>query len=287
MPSPPQICLSIDTEFWDSPEYFGVAADKHRGFGNAGCQALLRLFAELGIHTTFFVVAEFAERHPRTIYQILEEGHEVASHSCTHRRLSRLPLEQQTWEINQSKVMLEQRFGIAVRGFRSPGNQIIQGHFGMLDRAGYAYDSSWHPALLPGRIGELLKSRPGMQQDGIIEIPISTLGALPVSWVWLRNSGPWLARWAARYNHLLRRAAVFYLHCWEFEPLPSVRGVPGYVTRRTGGEFLNMLAGLIRSFQRQGKVVGRMDRILDGLCGCEWEDEFIPDIEIHSEGQKR
>jgi len=279
MPSPPQICLSIDTEFWDSPEYFGVAPDKHREFGYAGCQALLSLFAEYKIQTTFFVVAEFAERHPRTIYQILAEGHEIASHSCTHQRLNRLPPERQAWEIIQSKVLLEQRFGISVRGFRSPGNQIIEGHFELLRRAGYVYDSSWHPALLPGRIGDLLKSKPSLEQNGIIEIPISTLGALPVSWVWMRNCGPWLARCATRYNHLLHRPAVFYLHCWEFESLPNIPGVPGYVTRKTGGEFLKMLAGLIRSFQRQGQMLGRMDMMVEDLCLCRWKDKLIQNPE--------
>ncbi len=258
-----KICLTIDAEFWDSPQFFGLSEEKNREHGNKGCQEILDLFGRCGIKSTFFIATEFAQQHPATVHRIIEAGHEVASHSCSHVRFHRLDSRQRSFEIGESKRFLQERFGIRIKGFRAPGNLIHKDHFMMLREAGYQYDSSLHPALLPHRPLDLFKSKAPFRVDGVVEIPISTLAGIPVSWVFMRNSGLWLARLAVHYNRLLARAAVLYFHSWDFEPLPSVQGLPRYVTRATGEDFLAMIAKFIVEFQRKGFLFCRMHELAD------------------------
>jgi len=258
-----KIHLTIDTEFWDSPQFFGLAEGKNTEYGNKGCWALLDLFERFKIKTTFFVAAEFAREHPWTVHRIVEEGHELASHSYSHIRLDGLESEQRSFEMSESKKFLEERFGTPITGFRAPGNLIGFDHFLLLNKAGYRYDSSLHPALLPHQPFNLFKSQSPFHREAIVEIPISTLGGLPVSWVCMRNGGRWLAQLAVYYNRMFNRHAVLYFHSWEFEPLPAVKGLPTFVTRRTGDEFLNMVAEFIVYFRNRGFVFDRMDRLAD------------------------
>lgn len=270
-----RVYLTIDTEFWDSPQYFGLAENKHKEFGNQGCCTLLDLFRRLRITTTFFVSVEFAQQHPETVYRIVEDGHELASHSYSHVRFDELESGRRHFEVSESKRYLEERFGVPINGFRSPGNLIDSDHFLLLRNAGYRYDSSIHPAFLPHQPLGLFKSKSLFHREAVVEIPISTLGGLPVSWVWMRNSGVWLARLAVHYNRLFNRHAVFYLHSWEFEPLPSMKGLPAFVTRKTGTEFVNMLETFITGLKNRGFSFGHMN----GLA-----DEYLND---HSTGGHR
>jgi len=258
-----KVCLTIDAEFWDSPQYFGLAEEKNKQHGNKGCQAVLDLFGDFRIKSTFFVAIEFAQQHPATIDRVIQAGHEMASYLCSHVRFDRLESAKRSFEINESKRFFEERFGIPIKGFRAPGNLIGRDHFLLLKGAGYQYDSSLHPALLPHRPFDVFKSKSPFSVDGVVEIPISTLAGLPVSWVFMRNLGVWLARWAVSYNRMLARDLVLYFHSWDFEPLPAVPGLPRYVTRATGRDFLAMMAKLIIEFQKKGFSFCRMEDLVD------------------------
>jgi peptidoglycan/xylan/chitin deacetylase (PgdA/CDA1 family) len=255
--------LTVDAEFWDSPQFFGLAGEKNREYGNAGCGAVLDLFARKSVRTTFFVSAEFAREHAETVRRIIRDGHEVASHSYSHVRLRRLDAGERKFEIAESKRFLEQQFHITVAGFRAPGNEISRDHFALVSAAGYRYDSSVHPALLPHRPASVFQARAPFEIQGVLEIPLSALAGLPVSWIWMRNAGGWLAKAAVYYNRMFGRAAVFYLHSWEFERLPEVPKLPRAVVRRTGAPFTDMIGALVYWFQSRGFVFEQMTRLAD------------------------
>jgi peptidoglycan/xylan/chitin deacetylase (PgdA/CDA1 family) len=260
---PKRIYLTIDAEFWDSPQFFGLSKEKNREHGNDGCRAVLDLLDRLGVHATFFVAAEFAREHPDTVVRMLKGGHEVASHSYSHIRLKNLAPDERRSEVVRSKAFLEERFNIGVTGFRAPGNIITRDHFANLQRAGYRYDSSVHPALLPHQPFNVFHRRGLFESHGVVEIPLTTLAGLPVSWSWMRNCGAWLPKAAVTYNGLFGRAAVLYLHSWEFEPLPELPNLPRWIVRRTGKEFLNMLEAFVSYFQRKGFIFDQMRRLAD------------------------
>lgn len=261
--NPQRIFLTIDAEFWDSPQYFGLSEEKNKEHGKAGCRAVLELFDRLGVRATFFVAAEFAREHPETVVRMLKGGHEIASHSYSHVRLNKLAPQERRFEVVRSKAFLEEQFGVSVAGFRAPGNLMSRDHFEMLRQAGYRYDSSLHPALLPHQPLNVFRPRNPFAREGVVEIPVMTLAGLPVSWIWMRNCGPWLPKAAVYYNRIFRRDAVLYLHSWEFEPLPELPNLPRWIVRRTGKEFLNMLDAFVRHFQKKGFIFEQMRRLAD------------------------
>ncbi len=93
----------------------GVYADRM----DASTRWLLDFLGERGIHGTFFVVAKIAKSHPQLIRRIVDDGHEVASHSLEHRQVFRLKPEAFREDLRVSKEMLEQAGGTAVVGFRT------------------------------------------------------------------------------------------------------------------------------------------------------------------------
>jgi peptidoglycan/xylan/chitin deacetylase (PgdA/CDA1 family) len=111
----------------------------------------LDLLAELGLRSTFFLVADFA-RHPGNrplIHRIISEGHEVASHSLTHCiELCSLNQEGKAREIIDSKKILEDLTGQAVFGYRGPGYAFDADIACLLLENGYLYDSSVVPGYL-------------------------------------------------------------------------------------------------------------------------------------------
>jgi peptidoglycan/xylan/chitin deacetylase (PgdA/CDA1 family) len=111
----------------------------------------LDLLAELGLCSTFFLVADFA-RHPGNralIHRLVSEGHEVASHSLTHCiELCSLNYEDKAREISDSKKVLEDLTGQPVLGFRGPGYAFDADIARLLLENGYLYDSSVVPGYL-------------------------------------------------------------------------------------------------------------------------------------------
>ncbi len=111
----------------------------------------LDLLAELGLHSTFFLVADFA-RHPGNrplIQRLISEGHEVASHSLAHCiELCSLNQEDKAREIIDSKKILEDLTGQPVVGFRGPGYAFDVDIARLLLENGYLYDSSVVPGYL-------------------------------------------------------------------------------------------------------------------------------------------
>jgi peptidoglycan/xylan/chitin deacetylase (PgdA/CDA1 family) len=111
----------------------------------------LDLLGELKIRSTFFLVADFA-RHPGNlalIKRLISEGHEVASHSVTHRvELCSLDLQEKAREIIDSKKILEDLTGQPVVGYRGPGYAFDADIARLLIENGYLYDSSVVPGYL-------------------------------------------------------------------------------------------------------------------------------------------
>ncbi len=111
----------------------------------------LEVLASVGVRSTFFLVADFA-RSPENrplIQQLTAAGHEVASHSLTHRiELCSLSRSEKLREIVESKKILEDLSGQPVVGFRGPGYAFDAEMAQLLLEHGYWYDSSVVPGFL-------------------------------------------------------------------------------------------------------------------------------------------
>jgi hypothetical protein len=109
----------------------------------------LEMFGRSGVRATFFLIAGEARRHPETVARIVAEGHEVGSHSMTHRLPFR-ELDDETLqvEVAGSRAALEALAGEEVRGFRAPSWDVDPALLARVAAAGYRYDASTYPSIL-------------------------------------------------------------------------------------------------------------------------------------------
>ena len=109
-----------------------------------GLANTLELLDANGIRATLFVIAEDLDdpAKRRLIEDAVRRGHDVGSHTLTHRSLTALPAREQQREIVESRHRVADALGVPVRGFRAPGFRIDRRGWDLVASAGYAYDSS-------------------------------------------------------------------------------------------------------------------------------------------------
>ncbi|QLH83860.1 polysaccharide deacetylase family protein [Halosimplex pelagicum] len=245
--SQPRAALSVDFEFFTHlPAYRGARGVTDRpAVGLGGVTALLDAFADADASGTFFTVGEIADEHPAVVERVAAEGHEVASHTHTHRHLSELDGPERRDELVRSKERLSEVIGSPVTGFRAPSFDLGPGHFRTLADLGYEYDSSIVPCRsIPGWYGgEFDAERPTRANAvdpaapaDLAEVPVAVMPRLrlPLTGTWIRFFG---VEYTILGMRLLARRGVppvLYVHPWELVDLPAVEGVPKRVYVRTG-----------------------------------------------------
>ena len=88
-----------------------------------------RVLDVLGAHEvpgTFFLVGERAARTPATVRDIAGRGHEIASHSWSHRSLWLCGPRRTAAEIDRAQSVLTELSGRAPRLFRPPWGMVAQ-----------------------------------------------------------------------------------------------------------------------------------------------------------------
>jgi len=170
---------------------------------------------------TFFVVGELAEKHQTQIKEILKQGHEVASHSLTHRKLSNLTFDEIEKEVSESKKILE-KLGAKVEGFRSPGGVMPKELAEILKQYEYKYDSSVIASFLPGRYSNLGKSKPYKLDNKFIELPVPNFSVfkIPAGLPATRLFYPLVK------NQFAKEPYMIYLHLHEFIKKPQSKNIP-------------------------------------------------------------
>jgi hypothetical protein len=111
---------------------------------DSGLRGILGLLETNGLKATLFVIAEDLDDPPKRalIEEAVRRGHEIGSHTLTHRWLSTLSRAEQEREIGESRRRLSESLGVEVQGFRAPGFRLGPETLDLVAAAGYAYDSS-------------------------------------------------------------------------------------------------------------------------------------------------
>lgn len=252
------MAITIDCEQWNAPLLRGIRASENNNtsYSNQGNLKLFRILDDLRIKATFFVTGYFAEKEPEQLKCILEGGHEIASHGYNHfYRGGGITKEDLEKDILKSKEKIEKIIKKKVVGFRAPQLQYSNKLIKILDRLGFKYDSSLHPALVPGyyvNISAPLGIHKPFPNLKIREIPIGVIPYIrqPIGWVWMRCIGNW---WTdIGVNALLKQGIdpVIYVHSWEFTKIKS-KNVPFYFKYRTGKNFSKRFAGFIKHHKEE------------------------------------
>lgn len=195
----------------------------------ANTDRLLELLARHEIRSTCFIVGWVAERHPDLVRRIAGAGHEVASHSYWHRRVTTLSPEEFREDIRSSKAILEDIAGVEVRGFRAPSYSIVPGldwAFDVLLEEGYRYDSSLFPIARRGYgwpetpldphwikrpAGNLLEIPMTVWEVGPFKVPAAGGG-------YFRQFPLWVTDRAFEARERVGKTGMFYIHPWEVDP---------------------------------------------------------------------
>jgi polysaccharide deacetylase family protein (PEP-CTERM system associated) len=261
---------SFDIEDWFHAENVRVCLD------STGWEALeprvehnthqlLDTLAEASGTATFFVLGWIARRYPALVERMVEEGHEVASHSDRHERLALLPRAALVRDLADARDALEQVAGTRVLGLRAPNFSISDAVLDHMAEAGYWYDSSFFSLRAHGRYGRLSRAVDPDEpvspaRPGLLELPMSRVrvGRLALPWAggaYFRLIPYPLFRLGVRRQLRARSWFMFYFHPWEVDAeerppasMPALQRLRAYSGR---GRMRADLARLLREFGSQ------------------------------------
>lgn len=136
------------------------------GTYSVGVKRLLDLFDEHKIPATLFVIGQDVERdaHRELLVRAHESGHELANHTYFHRYDLRTHSEEVILDdLQRGEDALARITGAAPLGFRTPGYNIDDWLFHLIEERGYVYDSSIFPCppyyVAKGLVMGMLKLR--------------------------------------------------------------------------------------------------------------------------------
>lgn len=248
------VYLSFDIEEFDVP----LERDNHydvlsRGIeiSRFGTLKILELLHEEQICATFFCTTNFASRESSLIKTIINEGHEIASHGCSHFNLH--PTDPEV-----SKCMLEDVFDIRLLGYRQPKMQGV--NLDYLKKCGYEYSASLNPTFIPGRYFNLFCRRKPYFEDGIYVIPASVtpITRIPLFWASMHFFPLFFYKLLCFWTIIVDKSINLYFHPWEFYPMniDNMITVPFLIKHNSGEEALRRLKSIIMMFKSKGERFG-------------------------------
>lgn len=245
------IYLSFDIEEFDMPKEYGydIAFERQIAISRKGLTAILDLLKKHQMRATFFSTVVFAQQVPDLINRLIEEGHELASHTYYHSDF-------ENEHLKRSKEALEQHFEVTVEGLRMP--RMLEVSAEEVKKAGYRYNSSVNPTFLPGRYNKLHVPKRFFNENGLWQIPAAVSWfRFPLFWLSFHNLPLWL------YRFLLKRSvksigyAALYFHPWEFTDLHQKEfNFPAYVMRNSGEKMIARFDSLLSFIKQQGWKTG-------------------------------
>jgi len=228
--------LTIDVEEWYQTVLF------HNGVYNNGrltdlpknIQEILETLEEYNTKATFFMVGSVAEKYPNMIRQIVDNGHELSSHSHLHKLVYKMNKQEFSDDVSQSLDVLRKISGTDILGFRAPTWSIFPNTIWAIEALkslGLKYDSSIYPVSTNLFRCRELKRFSHKILDDFIEFPPSTFQILGYNF-------PFAGGTFLRYlpeNFIKNRVteinkkgnpAVVYFHSWEFDNDIPVQKIP-------------------------------------------------------------
>ena len=253
------ILLSFDIEEFDLPEEYGNSVSDESKFeiSRLGTERILEVVNRQAVKATFFVTSNFAEKYPELIKNMVEAGHEVASHGVSHSTF-------EVSDLKKSRRVLEDLTGKKIVGFRMA--RLAPVEKSEISDATYRYESSLNPVFLPGRYNNFRSPLLPFKEDcGLLQYPISAVPGIrfPLFWLSFKNLPFKFYLLLAKYT--LNKTDYFnmYSHPWEYneESKSEKYGIPAYITKHAGIPMQTRLENLIIEL----KKVGTFDTFAESL----------------------
>lgn len=256
------VCLTVDVEEWYHDLWPGtdrIISEYYKGTLPTGTfveplKSILQMLERQHAWATFFVLGESATACPEMVEQILDSGHEVASHGYLHKDLTKMSLDELAGTEKRNRAVFRKITGEEPKGFRAPNFKVNPKMINALERVGYEYDSSVVPSIsIPGWFGyfnaPLGPYRTGKLGSSFFEFPVAVFPhlRLPAGGGWfIRNLGSRYVETAIRL--LLRKGlpAIMYIHPLDvYANVPRLEGIPFHTTRRCGDYTLKAIEHIL------------------------------------------
>lgn len=168
---------------------------------------LVKLFKKHDVKATFFVLGEVAEKYPKVIKELAKDF-EIGCHSYDHPDLSKLSYSEVEEQIKRSKKIFD-KLGVKVKGFRAPflrpHNKLLE----ILKKNGFWYDSSYSSSAPPCYVNFFRKTKPYVDESGVIELPLSQF-----LWKFV-PTGFFYYRFLYPLTKMSKKHYIFYFHPHE------------------------------------------------------------------------
>jgi peptidoglycan/xylan/chitin deacetylase (PgdA/CDA1 family) len=256
------ILLSFDIEEFDMPlEYqTDISFDDQIRISIDGTNLILDLLKKHQIKATFFSTVVFAENAPEIIKRVVNEGHELASHTYYHSRF-------EDEHILQSKLRLEELSGAKVLGFRMPRMYPVKNE--LLAAAGYTFNSSLNPTYLPGRYNHFKEKRTYFTKENVLQIPasVSPIIRFPLFWLAFHNLPLRIYQYLCAKTHQKDGYLNLYFHPWEFTDLSNKKrfGLPSYVSRNSGLQMEKRMDTFITNMKAKQYSFGTLSNFINTI----------------------
>ena len=117
------------------------------GFENDTTAGILDVLKEKGVKATFFLTKYFTDEMPEMVQRMIDEGHQLGNHTCTHPNMPNLSIEEQTDQVMTLQNMIKDQFGYDMKYFRYPEGVYSNQSLGLINNLGlkvvfwsYAYN---------------------------------------------------------------------------------------------------------------------------------------------------
>lgn len=236
------ILLSFDIEEFDMPFEYGktISFADQLSISTEGTYKILALLKQHQVKATFYCTANFALNKPDVIAEIVNDGHEIASHGYYH---SDFKVE----HLRQSKEALQELTKQKVLGYRMARMMPVDEK--EIFAAGYVYNSSINPTYLPGRYNNFHRPRTWFYEDQVLQLPssVTPIARFPLFWLTFHNLPIPVIKWMCQRTYRKDGYLNLYFHPWEFTDLnqPERFNFPKYVVKNSGEKFVKRIADLI------------------------------------------
>lgn len=255
------VLLSFDIEEFDMPlEYKGeISFEEQLSISRKGLQNILALLKKYEAKATFFSTVIFAENNKDLIVQLLNEGHELASHTWFHSKFENADLK-------KSRERLAELFNTKVTGLRMP--RMMKVDEKEVENAGYLYNSSINPTFLPGRYNNLKNSRTYFKEGNVIQIPASVSPNFRIPLFWLSFHNFPLNFYKKLAKDVLKKDDYLnvYFHPWEFADIKDEKfKLPGFTTKNSGEEMVKRFDEFLSWLKKSGYQFGTFQEFQNSI----------------------
>lgn len=268
--------LTLDVEEWFDAEIprikLTTLPDEDTDI-EAQIEIYIEICNRLNIKSTCFVLGKLAEKKPHIVKRLYENGHEIASHSYTHKLIYSMSPAEFREDLHRSVGILGNLTGEKVKGFRAPSwsvNSEISGWFyRILEEEKLQYSSSVYPAttFLYG----MPDANTGIHKpygSSVIEIPqqLLSFGGFRTGFAggtFFRVFPAWYIKRVIRFKNKQGLLVFIYLHPWEliYQKYPVELSLSESIIQYWGvRRNLKKLKNICNSFQQSFQ---RLDRFIE------------------------